>query len=122
MTADSRPVAEPAAGEHDVDPRWTLANERTYLAWNRTCLAFVAGAIVILQAPTIDVTVRRVVAVLLALVAMVFSALSYRQWVANDRGMREHGSLPPTPLPVVLATVVSTLGLVVVALLVLTQR
>jgi putative membrane protein len=26
-----------------IDPRFTLANERTFLAWNRTALTLVAG-------------------------------------------------------------------------------
>ena len=29
---------------HDPDPRFSLANERTFLAWIRTALALVAGA------------------------------------------------------------------------------
>jgi putative membrane protein len=35
---DTEPPAE-------VDPRWTLANERTFLAWSRTALALIAGGI-----------------------------------------------------------------------------
>jgi putative membrane protein len=43
-TADVRP--EPDA---DSDPRFTFANERTYLAWNRTALALIAGGSAVAQ-------------------------------------------------------------------------
>src|ERR1700750_1223651 len=33
----------------DPDPRFTLANERTYLAWNRTALALVGGGLAAAQ-------------------------------------------------------------------------
>ena len=29
----------------EPDPRFTLANERTFLAWMRTALAFIAGGV-----------------------------------------------------------------------------
>jgi putative membrane protein len=32
-------------GGEEPDPRFTLANERTFLAWIRTALAFIAGGI-----------------------------------------------------------------------------
>ena len=31
----------------EPDPRFTLANERTFLAWVRTALAFIAGGIAV---------------------------------------------------------------------------
>ena len=34
-----------AAIGSDPDPRFTFANERTFLAWNRTALAFVAAGL-----------------------------------------------------------------------------
>ena len=33
----------------DPDPRFTLANERTFLAWNRTALSLVAGGLAVVQ-------------------------------------------------------------------------
>ncbi len=40
----------------EPDPRFTLANERTFLAWIRTGLAFIAGGIA-LNAFTLDMAV-----------------------------------------------------------------
>jgi len=38
-------VAGPGDEGEEPDPRFTLANERTFLAWVRTALALVAGGI-----------------------------------------------------------------------------
>jgi putative membrane protein len=39
-----------SAHEHDVDPRFSLANERTYLAWIRTALAMIVAGVVAAKA------------------------------------------------------------------------
>ena len=43
-----RPAAEPGT-EKEPDIRFTLANERTFLAWNRTALALVVSGLGIVQ-------------------------------------------------------------------------
>ncbi|HBH59897.1 MAG TPA: hypothetical protein DDY41_17580, partial [Arthrobacter bacterium] len=56
-------------GGTEPDPRFTLANERTFLAWIRTALALLAGGIAI-EAFTSDLflePVRKSLAVLLLL-------------------------------------------------------
>ncbi len=45
MTEES----EPAAAEQEPDYRFTLANERTFLAWIRTALALIAGGVAVVQ-------------------------------------------------------------------------
>ena len=61
-------------GGTEPDPRFTLANERTFLAWIRTSLALLAGGIAI-EAFTADLflePVRKGLAVILLLLGMMF--------------------------------------------------
>ena len=82
------------AGE-EPDPRFSLANERTFLAWVRTALAVLAGAVALhsLGVPSSEL-LRSVVVVALVLFAGVMSALSYLRWAKVERAMREHAPLP----------------------------
>ena len=51
-TANDRPGRRRSAVTDvgtDPDPRFTLANERTFLAWNRTALALIAGGLAVAQ-------------------------------------------------------------------------
>ena len=45
---DDHDPGPPDAGT-EPDPRFTMANERTFLAWNRTALALVAAGLGIVQ-------------------------------------------------------------------------
>jgi putative membrane protein len=65
----------------DVDPRFTLANERTFLAWIRTALGMLAGAAAL---DAIDTgwpeTAVRVLASTLALSAILSVAVAWYRW------------------------------------------
>ncbi|HEX2247025.1 MAG TPA: DUF202 domain-containing protein, partial [Arthrobacter sp.] len=63
-------------GGTEPDPRFTLANERTFLAWIRTSLALLAGGIAVEAFTTaLFITeVRKTVAILLLVLAMVIGA------------------------------------------------
>ncbi|HCC40417.1 MAG TPA: hypothetical protein DEQ49_11015 [Arthrobacter bacterium] len=87
-------------GGTEPDPRFTLANERTFLAWIRTALALLAGGIAI-EAFTSDLflePVRKSLAVLLLLLGMVLSAGAAVRWIRVERSMRNK---TPLPLPLV---------------------
>jgi putative membrane protein len=88
-------------GGTEPDPRFTLANERTFLAWIRTSLALLAGGIAI-EAFTADLflePVRKGLAVVLLLLGMMLSAGSAVRWLRVERSMRQRA---PLPLPLII--------------------
>jgi len=85
-------------GGTEPDPRFTLANERTFLAWIRTSLALLAGGVAV-EAFMADLFVpdlRRSIAVLLLLLALVIGGGSFFRWLNVERAMRRK---VPLPLP-----------------------
>lgn len=91
-------------GGTEPDPRFTLANERTFLAWIRTALALLAGGIAI-EAFTSGLflePVRKSLAVLLLLLGMLLSGGAAVRWIRVERSMRNK---TPLPLPLVVPLV-----------------
>ncbi|NUT58175.1 MAG: DUF202 domain-containing protein [Agromyces sp.] len=80
----------------DPDYRFTLANERTFLAWIRTALALLAGGVLLHQfASTLEPRgVLVSVSVALGLIAAVLSVVSYTRWRANEIAIRRSRPLP----------------------------
>jgi putative membrane protein len=101
---------------HEPDYRFSLANERTFLAWIRTALALMAGAVAVVQlVPHAHASAaRRVLGVLLAILGLVIAASTYWRWSANERAMREQRPLPYSPLLQVAVAVLTVVGVVVV--------
>jgi putative membrane protein len=92
-----------AQGE-EPDYRFSMANERTFLAWVRTALAVMAAAVAVSQLLPDEhaAGLRRGLGAVLAALALVISAAAYPSWVANQRAMRLGRPLPrPRLLPVV---------------------
>jgi putative membrane protein len=85
-------------GGTEPDPRFTLANERTFLAWIRTALALMAGGIAVeaFTAQVFAADARKALAVLLLMLGLVLSASAGARWLSVERAMR-HGR--PLPLP-----------------------
>jgi putative membrane protein len=116
-------VASGPAGEEEVDRepdyRFTLANERTLLAWIRTALALdVSGLAVIRYAPPLAFGgAREAVGVFLVLLGAVTVGASYRRFVRVTRAMRAGRPLPVTLLPRMLSLSMFVLSLAVVVLL-----
>jgi inner membrane protein YidH len=102
----------------DPDPRLTFANERTFLAWNRTALALIGGGLAAAQLLDFDSdAVRLIVGLAPVLLGAVLAGTSYRRWEANERAMRLRQPLPSAAPPRWLS--IALIGLaVVVALLV----
>ena len=91
-------MREPAWRKTGTTPdyRFSLANERTFLAWIRTSLALIAGALAIDQlAPEIaPAPLRIALCVVLAIIGAGLAALSYRRWGQMEAAMRNNRELP----------------------------
>lgn len=103
-------------GDEAVDYRFTLANERTFLAWIRTALALLAGAVAVLHLLPLgwSETPRTAVGLLLALIAGVVTVYAPVRWFRVQRIMRRGDTLPMSALPLITTFVV---GLVCLAVL-----
>jgi putative membrane protein len=110
-----------ASDDQEPDYRFTLANERTFLAWNRTALAMLAaGAVVTQLLPGLGPeSLRYLLGVGLLLVALTLASTSYRRWVHVDEAIRHGRPLPRHRMPLVLAVVVGAATLLTLVLIVL---
>jgi putative membrane protein len=117
MTDDGAAApGEPA--ETEPDARFTLANQRTFLAWSRTALALVAAGLGIVQLlppfPGVPWG-RHIIGVPLILLGAVTAAEAYREWTRNQVALRRGEPLPRSVLPVTLATTIGVVGAVAAA-------
>ncbi|VEB91467.1 Inner membrane protein yidH [Citrobacter koseri] len=80
------------------DYRFSLANERTFLAWIRTALGFLAAGVGLDQlAPDFATPViRELLALLLCLFAGGLAIYGYLRWLRNEKAMRLKEDLPYT--------------------------
>ncbi|WP_030720318.1 YidH family protein [Streptomyces sp. NRRL F-2580] len=96
------------------DYRFSLANERTFLAWIRTALALVGGGFAVDQfLPDLRWGVRVGMSVALLAVGAACALRAVNHWVRCERAMRRGEDLPLSRFPVVLSLGV---GLVAVAM------
>lgn len=99
-----------------TDYRFTLANERTFLAWLRTALGLVAGGVAIQQlVPGLGAAApRTVLAALCVGLALLVAVASYPRWRSVQRAMARG-----EPLPRNVALVALSVGIVVITALAL---
>lgn len=99
---------------NEPDPRFTFANERTFLAWIRTALALMAASVALetLRVPEAGAP-RTIIVVGLAALGCLSSAVAYLRWVQAERALRQSRPLPSPHLAPLLA-----FGLVVAAIVV----
>jgi putative membrane protein len=92
----------------DPDVRFSYANERTFLAWNRTALAMVTAGLAVTQLlPPFDVPGgRRMIGLPLIAMGTLVAVASLVQWRRNERAMRLGEPLPPSVLPLLVSVVV----------------
>jgi putative membrane protein len=95
----------------DPDPRFTFANERTFLAWNRTALALIAAGLAAAQFLKFNLHgLRLIIAVPLIVLGAALALASYLHWEDSERAMRLRQPLRYSWMPRVL-----TGGIVVIA-------
>ena len=100
----------------EPDPRFSLANERTFLAWVRTALAMLAGGVA-LHALNLPATawVRTTLAVALIVLGGLVTLLAMVRWARVERAMRTRSPLPAFSLGYLLTAAV-VLGAAMLAL------
>ena len=74
----------------EPDPRFSYANERTFLAWNRTALALISvGLAVTSLLPPFNVPFgRRLIGLPLIALGAFIALASLREWSGNQRAMQ----------------------------------
>ncbi|NPC59124.1 DUF202 domain-containing protein [Caenimonas sp. S4] len=81
---------------NEPDYRFSLANERTFLAWIRTALAVLAGSVILEQFAT-HISPRWalvLIAVALCSASGLLCVLAYYRWRDNELAMRNSAPLP----------------------------
>src|SRR5580765_1968671 len=91
------------AHERPPDSRFTLANERTFLAWNRTALALIGGGLAVEQFLDAGRGARLVLALPLIVMGAVLAAASYSRWQRNEEAMSRGDELEPSRMPALVA-------------------
>jgi putative membrane protein len=107
-----------AVGE-DPDPRFTWANERTFLAWNRTALALIAAGLAAAELLKTDPKgLRLAVAIPLIILGAVVAFTSYSRWETSERLIRLGQPLEYSKLGLTLAVGVGLAGVAAIVLVI----
>ncbi|WP_020666722.1 YidH family protein [Amycolatopsis nigrescens] len=99
-------MADTERTETEPDYRFTLANERTFLAWIRSALGLLAGGVAVDQLVPLPSGswVRTVLALGCVALAATLAATSYPRWRRVQTAMRRGDPLPRSRMLPVLAT------------------
>lgn len=111
---------EDSVEEIEPDYRFTLANERTFLAWQRTALGLLAAAVALVNfvPELVVVGARRTMGIGLAALAISTSWTGLQRWRLSQRAMRRGQPLPRHPSPGLLAVGLIVLGLITLAMVI----
>lgn len=99
----------------EPDPRFSLANERTFLAWIRTSLALLAGGVALEAfAAPVQPGLRLAASIVLIAAGIGAPLQAWVGWMRTERAMRLSKPLPPPRLASPVAVAVLVAGLLVV--------
>jgi putative membrane protein len=106
----------------EPDPRFTFANERTFLAWSRTALALVVAGLGVVQLlppfPGVPIG-RHLLGVPLIVLGAVFAVVAYAEWTRNQRALRLGQPLPHSVMPRLLAATIAVMAVISAIVLIL---
>jgi putative membrane protein len=116
------PAVDRDAGGAEPDPRFTFANERTFLAWSRTALALVVAGLAIVQLlppfPGVPAG-RHLLGVPLIALGAVLAVAAYTEWVRNQRALRRGEPMPVSVMPWILAATITGIAIIAAVVLLL---
>lgn len=99
---------------NEPDARFTLANERTFLAWTRTALALIAGGVALeLLGTDLNESLRLAGSLVLIIAGTLLPVFAWFEWGATERALRLSQPLPRSPLGFALAGIVMIVGVLV---------
>lgn len=116
MTDSDRRWPRSVYGEgSEPDPRFSLANERTFLAWIRTTLALLAGAAAV-HALDLNVSadVERAASAMLAVSGLMCAIHAWRGWAATERALRNGRPMPSNSVGILIVTIVAAASIVMI--------
>lgn len=113
-----RSRSDPRHVGDDPDYRFTLANERTFLAWVRTALALAAGGLAAIHLLP-EAFGSEVLGIALLALAFFTAATSYRRWYRAEVAIRLGQPLPASRLPQFVAYAIAAFAIGAVVLFVI---
>ena len=100
----------------EPDPRFTLANERTFLAWSRTALALIAAGVALeALALPLQPALRFAASMILLTLGLIVPPLAWLTWTSIERALRESAPLPSSKIALPLAIGISIVAALLVA-------
>jgi putative membrane protein len=107
----------------EPDPRFTFANERTFLAWIRTALGFLAAGVAVAAVARLVGPLgveTRLASIMLIVCGLVCGVAAFRRWMINERAMRLGEPLPSSPMLLIVTAIVAGVALVSLVVVALT--
>lgn len=99
----------------EPDPRFSLANERTLLAWMRTALALIAAGIALeVLAGDLAPAFRAAAAIVLVSTGICIPLIAWIEWARTERSMRLERPLPAPTLAIGIGVAITAAGVLVV--------